>query len=52
MAILFYVMKVTIGLRVFTQEEMEGLGLSEHGTVSYPKATESGTRILMLSAGD
>lgn len=56
MAILFYVMKVTIGIRVSTQEELEGLDLSEHGTVSYPefgpKATEPGTRTLMPSAGD
>jgi Amt family ammonium transporter len=56
MAILFYVMKVTIGIRVSAQEELEGLDLSEHGTVSYPefgpKATEPGTRTLMPSAGD
>lgn len=56
MAILFYVMKVTIGIRVSTQEELEGLDLSEHGTVSYPefgpKASEPGTRTLMPSAGD
>jgi len=56
MAILFYLMKVTIGIRVSTQEELEGLDLSEHGTVSYPefgpKAAEPGERTLMPSAGD
>lgn len=56
MAVLFYVMKATIGIRVSAQEELEGLDLSEHGTVSYPefgpKATEPGTRTLMPSAGD
>lgn len=34
--ILFFVIKMTIGLRVSEQEEMEGLDLGEHGMESYP----------------
>ncbi|MCL4868668.1 MAG: ammonium transporter [Anaerolineae bacterium] len=53
---LFYLMKRTIGIRVSVREELEGLDLSEHGTVSYPefgpKAAEPGVRTLMPSAGD
>lgn len=37
MGALFYAMKVTIGIRVTEEEELEGLDLSEHGTVSYPE---------------
>jgi ammonium transporter, Amt family len=34
--ILFKVIKVTVGLRVSPEEEMEGLDLQEHGNVAYP----------------
>jgi ammonium transporter, Amt family len=34
--ILLYVIKMTLGLRVSEQEEMEGLDLGEHGMESYP----------------
>lgn len=34
---LFYLLKVTIGIRVSEREELEGLDISEHGTVSYPE---------------
>jgi len=48
---LFYVMKATIGIRISAKEELEGLDISEHGTVSYPEfgpaATEPGSRTLM-----
>jgi len=43
---LFSILKRTIGIRVSEKEELEGLDMSEHGTVSYPefgpKALESG----------
>lgn len=34
--ILFLLIKVTMGLRVSPQEEMEGLDLGEHGMMAYP----------------
>ncbi|GAB4111909.1 MAG: ammonium transporter [Roseiflexaceae bacterium] len=33
---MFYILKVTIGLRVSPEEEIEGLDIGEHGTVAYP----------------
>jgi len=33
---IFYAIKVTVGLRVSEQEEMEGLDLHEHGMLAYP----------------
>ena len=33
---IFYLIKVTVGLRVSPEEEMEGLDLSEHGMLAYP----------------
>lgn len=35
--IIFYVIKVTVGLRVSEEEEMEGLDLVEHGMTAYGK---------------
>jgi Amt family ammonium transporter len=37
MSVVFYLMKITIGIRVSTKEELEGLDISEHGTTSYPE---------------
>lgn len=37
MFIVFYVLKKTLGIRVSEQEEIEGLDISEHDTVSYPE---------------
>jgi Amt family ammonium transporter len=34
--IIFYAIKITVGLRVSQQEEMEGLDLHEHGMLAYP----------------
>ena len=34
---LFTLLKVTMGIRVTEREELEGLDISEHGTVSYPE---------------
>lgn len=34
--ILFFILKVTIGVRVSAEEESEGLDLGEHGTSAYP----------------
>jgi Amt family ammonium transporter len=34
--VLFLILKVTIGLRVSTDEEREGLDIGEHGIVAYP----------------
>lgn len=33
---IFYLIKVTVGLRASQQEEMEGLDLHEHGMLAYP----------------
>jgi Amt family ammonium transporter len=33
---IFYLIKVTIGLRVSEQEEIEGLDMHEHGMLAYP----------------
>ncbi len=48
--ILFFVIKVTMGLRVSEEEEIEGLDLGEHGMMSYPdfqQIAESGGSTLM-----
>ncbi|MCA9980662.1 MAG: ammonium transporter, partial [Anaerolineales bacterium] len=37
MALTFFVLKKTLGIRVTEREELEGLDISEHGTVSYPE---------------
>ncbi len=37
MYLIFIVMKATVGIRVSEREELEGLDISEHGTVSYPE---------------
>lgn len=34
---LFTLLKMTIGIRVSVKEELEGLDISEHGTISYPE---------------
>ncbi|AUS04786.1 ammonium transporter [Pseudotamlana carrageenivorans] len=34
--IFFFILKKTLGLRVTEKEEVEGLDLSEHGTLAYP----------------
>lgn len=34
---LFYLLKRTVGIRVSAREEIEGLDISEHGTISYPE---------------
>ena len=38
--VIFYVIKVTIGLRVSEQEEIEGLDLVEHGMSAYPSGSD------------
>lgn len=35
--IIFYIMKVTMGIRVTEEEEMMGLDISEHGNYGYPE---------------
>lgn len=37
MWVLFSILKATIGIRVSKKEELEGLDISEHGTISYPE---------------
>jgi Amt family ammonium transporter len=34
--LMFFIIKMTVGLRVTEQEEMEGLDLHEHGMLAYP----------------
>ncbi len=45
----FYLLKVTIGIRVPTSVELEGLDITEHGTISYP---EFGTRVVNTKPGE
>ena len=33
---IFYLIKITVGLRVSEKEEMEGLDIHEHGMLAYP----------------
>jgi len=40
--LIFYTIKLTVGLRASAQEEMEGLDLSEHGIYAYPPAFVNG----------
>ena len=47
--IVFKVMDVIFGIRVSPQEELEGLDISEHGTISYP---EFGTRVVNAQPGE
>jgi Amt family ammonium transporter len=37
--ILFYILKVTMGIRVSAEEEIEGLDIGEHGNEAYPDFT-------------
>ena len=37
MGTVFYVLKRTVGIRVSAEEELLGLDISEHGTISYPE---------------
>ncbi len=51
-AIIFIVFKVSdavMGIRVSPQEELEGLDITEHGTISYP---EFGTRVVNAQPGE
>ena len=36
--ILFYILKVTIGIRVTEEEELKGLDIAEHEMSAYPEA--------------
>jgi Amt family ammonium transporter len=47
--IVFKVTDVIIGIRVSPQEELEGLDITEHGTISYP---EFGTRVVNAKPGE
>ena len=38
-AIVWYVLKVTVGIRVSAEEEREGLDTGEHGMEAYPGFT-------------
>jgi Amt family ammonium transporter len=45
----FKVTDVVMGIRVSPQEELEGLDITEHGTISYP---EFGTRVVNARPGE
>ena len=47
--IVFKVANVIMGIRVSPQEELEGLDITEHGTISYP---EFGTRVVNAQPGE
>ena len=47
--ILFKVTDAIIGIRVSPREELEGLDITEHGTISYP---EFGTRVVNAQPGE
>jgi len=40
--VIFYAIKMTIGLRVTEEEELEGLDVTEHGMHAYPPAISEG----------
>jgi Amt family ammonium transporter len=43
--VVFYALKLTIGLRVSAEEELEGLDLSEHGILGYPEHPQQGVAV-------
>lgn len=47
--IVFKVSDIVMGIRVSPQEELEGLDITEHGTISYP---EFGTRVVNTQPGE
>jgi Amt family ammonium transporter len=47
--IIFKVTDMVIGIRVSPQEELEGLDITEHGTITYP---EFGTRVVNTQPGE
>ncbi|MEM7112197.1 MAG: ammonium transporter [Chloroflexota bacterium] len=49
--VLFYLLRATVGIRVSQREELEGLDISEHGTISYPEFGPAATDIA-VSSGD
>ena len=51
--VIFYLLKVTIGIRVSPQEEIAGLDLVEHGTEAYAgKDTVGDSVVVTAAAGD
>ena len=51
--IVFYLLKVTIGIRVTPQEELTGLDIAEHGTEAYPvRDTVGDSVVVSAAAGD
>ena len=51
--VIFYLLKVTIGIRVSPQEEISGLDLAEHGTEAYAgKDTVGDSVVVTAAAGD
>ena len=47
--VVFKVVDAIMGIRVSPQEELEGLDITEHGTISYP---EFGARVVNAKAGE
>jgi Amt family ammonium transporter len=47
--VVFKAVDVFIGIRVSPREELEGLDITEHGTISYP---EFGARVVSAQAGE
>ncbi|MBK8988999.1 MAG: ammonium transporter [Chloroflexi bacterium] len=52
MGALFYIMKVTMGIRVSPKEELEGLDISEHFTSSYPEFGPAAADVVTITSGD
>ena len=48
---IFYLVKVTVGLRVSEGEEIEGLDLTEHGIYAYPPSFVAGVDVGSLPVG-
>ena len=48
---IFYIIKVTVGLRVSEGEEIEGLDLTEHGIYAYPPSFVAGVDVGSLPVG-
>ena len=43
MALTFFIIKKTVGLRVSEEEEIMGLDISEHGSYGYPEQMSTET---------
>ena len=50
--VLFYILKLTVGLRVTAAEEVQGLDVAEHGIEGYTTTDYLGDPVVLKAAGD